>query len=100
MKDKIYAYIVDCIIKNGYAPSMREIAADLNIVASTVHNICLHSRLHHQKWLCTIHAGDRSGPEYCSLDSPYIPQATRGRRKNILSPWKSKGNQSQGIKDQ
>lgn len=37
MKDKIYAYIVDCIIKNGYAPSMREIAADLNIVASTVH---------------------------------------------------------------
>ena len=37
MKEKVYAYIVDYIIKNGYAPSMREIAADLGIVASTVH---------------------------------------------------------------
>lgn len=37
MKDKVYDYIVDYIIKNGYAPSMREIAADLGIVASTVH---------------------------------------------------------------
>ena len=37
MKDKIYDYIVDYVIKNGYAPSMREIAADLGIVVSTAH---------------------------------------------------------------
>lgn len=35
MKEKVYDYIVDYIIKNGYAPSMREIAADLGIVVST-----------------------------------------------------------------
>lgn len=35
MKEKVYDYIVDYIIKNGYAPSMREIAANLGIVVST-----------------------------------------------------------------